>query len=254
MGTEASLKQLAIQDVRHFYKRYFVPANAVIVIVGALSSDQAHQLSEHLFENRSAGQPAPAIPTAMPLTHALQKHRPYPASQTTLFMGQLGITHHDPHYFPLIVGNYILGGGSLVSRLAEALREKRGLTYHVSSELMPMPGRGPFLISLATQHQQAKVAEQLAQQLLTTFIKTGPSEQELAAAKRYLIGSFPLSLASNTDIASLLLRIAFYKLPLDFLDHYAHHIQTVTASDIQHAFQQLITPERLLIVSVGPDA
>ncbi len=175
----------------------------------------------------------------------------FPSSQTVLRLGQLGITHHDHHYFPLIVGNYILGGGSLVSKLSHELREKRGLTYGVYSQFFPRPGKGPFLISFSTKNSQSKTAIEVTRTTLSTFIKTGPSAHELLAAKQYLTGSYPLSLASNSSIADMLLKIAFYHLPSDYLQTYVEHINAVSTEDIKQAFQQLIVPNKLLQVSVG---
>ena len=150
-----------------------------------------------------------------------------------------------------MVGNYILGGGALVSRLAHELRENRGLTYGVYSQFSPMPGKGPFLISLSTKNSQTKTAIDVTRETLTSFIKTGPNEQELKAAKQYLTGSFPLSLASNRSIADMLLKIAFYHLPDDYLQTYIDHINAVTIESIKIAFQQLIISNKLLQVTVG---
>ena len=89
-------------------------------------------------------------------------------------MGQIGIDHQNPDYFPLMVGNYILGGGSLVSRLAVEVREKRGLTYGVDSQFAPMPGNGPFLISLSTKNNQATNALKITEDTLNSFINEWP--------------------------------------------------------------------------------
>jgi zinc protease len=150
-----------------------------------------------------------------------------------------------------MVGNYTLGGGLLVSRLAIEIREKRGLTYGVYSEFVPMPGLGPFLITLSTQNNQATQALKMTEETLASFLKTGPTEQELAAAKQYLTGSFPLSLASNESIANMLLKMEFYHLPANYLDTYIEHVNQVTRDQIIQAFQQLIHPDKMLQVSVG---
>lgn len=250
-GTKEKVQALNLQQVREFYKKYLVASNAVIVIVGAIDETQARQLADQLIGSRPKGQPAASIPQAPQLTSGEQIIINFPSSQTVLRLGQIGITHHSPAYFPLLVGNYILGGGSLVSRLSLEVREKRGLTYGVSSQFIPMPGEGPFLISLSTQNKQAETALKLTEETLAQFIAEGPQEPELTAAKQYLTGSFPLSLASNSNIANMLLRIAFYHLPDDYLDSYTASINAVTTSEIKQAFQALIHPERLLVISVG---
>jgi len=114
-----------------------------------------------------------------------------------------------------------------------------------------MPGEGPFLISLATKNTQANNALQITQDTLNLFIKKGPDDQELEAAKQYLTGSFPMSLASNRSIASLLLRMGFYHLPDNYLDTYVERINSVTNDEIRQAFKAQVNPTRLLLVKVG---
>ncbi|KTD17511.1 M16 family metallopeptidase [Legionella jordanis] len=251
IGLEDTVKSLELTDVRHFYKQYFVAANAVIVMVGAIDVEKAHQLAEQLTQPLARGQAAPAIPKAPQLKAADKITVDFPSSQTILRLGQVGIDHHSPDYFPLTVGNYILGGGALVSRLANEVREKRGLTYGVVSQFMPMPGYGPFLISLSTVNQQAPTALKITEDTLKQFIADGPNEAELMAAKKYLTGSFPLSLSSNSSIASMLLRIAFYNLPDDYLTTYVERINAVSTAEIKAAFQKQINSTKMLLVSVG---
>lgn len=251
MGTEETVNTIQVHHVREFYKRYFVGANAVIVLVGAIDEKKAHELAEQLVKNLPKGEAAPGIPTALQLKASEKVNINFPSSQTILRLGQIGIDHHDPDYFPLTVGNYILGGGALVSRLANEVREKRGLTYGVVSQFMPMPGDGPFLISLATQNKQAATALKVTEDTMTKFIAEGPNEIELTAAKQYLTGSFPLSLASNSSIAGMLLRIAFFHLPDDYLDTYVAKINAVNATQIKQAFQKQVDVNKMLLVSVG---
>ena len=251
MGTRESVTQLTVEDVRGFYHDYFVAHNAIIVLVGAINKATAEQLAERVIHDLPEGQAAAEIPAAPPLSEEMDIEVKFPSSQTVLRLGQLGITHHDNHYFPLMVGNYILGGGALVSRLSNELREKRGLTYGVYSQFLPMPGKGPFLISLSTKNKQTKTAIEVTRESIVSFIKAGPDEHELLAAKQYLTGSFPLSLASNRSIADILLKIAFYHLPEDYLQTYVSRINAVTADEIRSAFQALIKPNKLLQVTVG---
>ena len=251
-GTFSTVQELTRKQSVDFYKKYYTANNAILVLVGAIDSSEAHQLADKLTANLPQGAPLQPLDKAQPLKTAEAINIAFPSSQTIIRLGQVGIDHQDLNYFPLLVGNYILGGSNLTSELAEELREKRGLTYGIHSEIVPMSGKGPFLINFSTQHTQTKQAIQLAEQTLRLFIKNGPSEEELKAAKRYLIGSYPLSLASNRSIAALLSRILFYHLPSDYLDTYVAKINAVTITDIKKAFQQLIQPNKLLFITVGP--
>jgi zinc protease len=250
-GTKKTLNAIKRSQLIEFYRRYYVGKNATLVLVGSINSQTAHELAEELTHKLPKGAPAKSVTHAEQLTKPIQMNTRFPSSQTMIRLGQIGIDHHNPRYFPLMVGNYILGGGSLVSRLATEIREKRGLTYGVDSEFAPMPGEGPFLISFSTRNEQAKNALGITQQVLQNYLKDGPSDQELEAAKQFLTGSFPLSLASNRSIANLLLRMEFYHLPDNYLDTYITHVNTVTKNDIKEAFNQQIDPNKLLLVTVG---
>lgn len=251
IGDEAHINAITRDQLIAFYHRYFVAKNAVLVLVGAIDSKTAHQIADKLVSTLPEGHEAPALPKALPLKANQSIHVPFSSSQTMLRIGQLGIDHHNPYYFPLIVGNNILGGASLVSKFAVELREKRGLTYGVYSQFIPMPGIGPFVISLSTRNAQAAAATALTKKIFDTFITEGPDEASLKANQQFLTGSFPLSLASNRSIADILVKIAFYHLPENFLETYVERINAVTTADVKTAFQSQFTSHTLLEVSVG---
>lgn len=250
-GTQEKVEALTLEQIKQFYRSYYVANNAIIVMVGAIDSKQAHILAEKITNNLAPGQAAAAIPKAQPLTKAEEIHIPFSSSQTSIRLGQLGINHQVKNYFPLIVGNYILGGGALVSRLSLEVRGKRGLTYGVSSQFVPMSGEGPFIINLSTKNNQAQEALNLTKKILREFVNQGPTAEELVAAKRFLAGSFPLSLSSNRNIANLLLKMAFFHLADDYLDNYVASIQAVTVEEIKAAFQKQLDLDKLLTVTVG---
>jgi len=251
-GDQQSVSQITIEQINDFYHQYFVSHNALIVLVGAIDKPTAVQIAERLFKELPTGKAAPTVPMPTMLNEAVDIEVNFPSSQTAIRLGQLGMTHHDQHFFPLQVGNYILGGGSMVSQLAKELREKKGLTYGVYSQFSPMLARGPFLISLSTKNNQANLAGQLTRETMAKFIENGPSEAELQAAKHYLTGNFPISLSSNRQIAEVLLRMTFYHLPNDFLKTYVERINAVSTAEVKAAFKADINPKKLLQVTVGP--
>lgn len=250
-GQLETVKAIHLNEVRDFYHHYFVAQNATLVLVGAINLSTAKQIAEQVTQHLHFGQPAPAIALATPLSEAIDIIVPFSTSQTVAILGQLGITHQDPDYFPLQIGNYILGGNPMGSRLQQALREQRGLTYGVSSQFISMPGRGTFSIRFSTKNSQAPLALQVTRDTLQALLLKGPTEQELNAAKHYLTGSFPLTLASNRNLVELLIKMAFYHLPPDFLDTYISQINAVTINDVKQALQRHIKPDLLLQVTVG---
>ena len=251
IGNKEHVEKIQPQQIHDFYDQYYVGNNAYLVLVGAISHQKAHKLAEQITNKRPQGTKSPAVEQIKPFADKKQIDIPFHSSQTVIMLGQLGIDHHSKDYFPLYVGNYILGGGSLVSDLAIELREKRGLTYGVHSQFLPMPGIGPFIINFATKNEQAAEALTVTYSTLNEFITQGPRNQALDSAKRYLNGSFQLSLASNRNIADAIVRMSVFNLPEDYLDTYLENINNTSTNQIKSAFQKHINPNGLLQVSVG---
>ncbi len=163
------------------------------------------------------------------------------------------LARHDPDYFPLIVGNYVLGGGGFVSRLMQQVREQRGLSYGVSSYFNPMAQAGPFQIGLQTKQEQAEQALQVVRDTVAGYLRDGPTETELQAAKDNLIGGFSLRIDSNRKILGNIAAIGFYDLPLDYLDTWTAQVAKVTTAQIKAAFNRKIQLDKLSTVIVGAD-
>ena len=157
----------------------------------------------------------------------------------------------DEDFFPLYVGNYILGGGGFVSRLTEEVREKKGYVYSVYSYFMPMQEKGPFQIGLQTKKEQIDEAFKLVRKVVKDFIDNGPTENELAAAKSNMIGGFPLRLDSNKKIMNYISMMAFYNYPLDYLETFSDKVNSVTTEQIKDAFQRRVILEEFTTVIVG---
>jgi zinc protease len=175
----------------------------------------------------------------------------FPSSQTHIYLGQSGVARHDPDYFPLYVGNHVLGGSSLVSILGEEVRNKRGLSYSVYSYFSPMRAKGPFLMVAQTKNAQASEALDVMRETLQQFIDNGPSEAQLEASKRNIIGGFPLKIADNGKIVEYISMIGFYGLPLNWLDTLTDKVAAVTALQVRDAFKRRIDPANSIAVVVG---
>jgi zinc protease len=250
-GDESSLKAITRDDLQTQYRSYFVGANAWLVIVGDASLRQARKIAERVIGHLPTGQAAVPIPLVSALDAPRQKQVAFPATQTHIILGQPGMRRGDPDYFPLYVGNYILGGGGLVSRLSMEVREKRGLSYSVYSYFLPLRMAGPLVIGLQTKNAQRDQALKLVRQVISDFVAKGPTEEELNAAKKHITGGFPLRLDSNGKIAENLAVIAFYGLPLTYLDDFIPRIEAVTAEQIRNAFRQRVHPDQMVTVIVG---
>ncbi|HVV69681.1 MAG TPA: pitrilysin family protein [Gammaproteobacteria bacterium] len=251
LGSEESVQTLTRADVQQFYQQYYVAKNAVIVMVGDLSTDKAREIANQVTQGLPPGQPANPLLPAKQVTIAQQKAIDFPAQQTTVLLGQVGITPQDPDYFPLTVGNFVLGSDPLVSELSKQIRSQHGWAYTVTSVFSPLQAGGPFAVFLQTRNAEAQNAINLARQIVDQFIQQGPTEQQLADAKKNIIGSFPLSLDSNSDILDQLSYMVFYHLPLDYLDTYRAKVDAVTVNQVREAYQKHLQPNNMVTVTVG---
>ncbi|QIK36915.1 insulinase family protein [Caldichromatium japonicum] len=250
-GTPQGVHSIRQEDLAAFHRRYYVAANAVLALVGDLDRPGAEWLAERLVGGLPRGERAAPVPEVQALNQAWFERIAFPSAQTTVLAGQPGMRRGDPDYFPLYVGNHILGGSSLVSILMDEIREKRGLSYSTYSRFVPLAQPGPFLLSLQTRNDQAEQARDLLLATLRRFIERGPTEEELIAAKKNITGGFPLKIASNADRVQYLAMIGFYDLPLDYLARFCERIEAVTADQIRDAFRRRIHPDRLAVVMVG---
>lgn len=250
-GTDASVEAIDTSALKAFFDRYYVAENAVLVIVGDIDEKAAKRLANKVTAKLPAGEKAPSLPAVDALESSQMKTIAHPSTQTHLMVGQPGMTRHDPDYFPLYVGNHILGGSGLVSIINDEIREKRGLSYSAYSAFVPMRAKGPFMMNLQTRNQQADEALSVLEKTLSAFIENGPTKEQLADAKKNITGGFALRVDSNQEIADYLAMIGFYQLPLDYLETFRDKANAVTVDEIQEAFQRRINPDKLLTVRVG---
>jgi len=249
-ATPESVAGLARADLLDFYRKHYTAQRAVVTLVGDLTRAQAEEIAQQITAGLPAG--AGVAPLQAPQLPAASERRiAHPAAQAHVLIGLPAVKRGDPDFFPLLVGNYTLGGGGFVSRLMKEVREKRGLAYSVYSYFMPLGQIGPYQIGLQTKKAQAGDALKVAREVLAGFLASGPSEAELQAAKQNLIGSFPLRIDSNRKILDNVSVIGFYGLPLDYLDRYAENVEKVTAAQIRAAFARHVTPENIVTVVVA---
>jgi zinc protease len=251
-GTLESVAALTPDALQAFHQRYYVARNAVVAIVGAVSREQAEAIAQRVTAGLAGGEPPPPLPPVPELADDVTERLAFPSTQTHVYTGQPGMTRDDPDYFALYVGNHILGGSGLVSLLMEEVREKRGLTYGVSSYFLPMAQRGPFLMGLSTKNDQAEQAREVLMSTVRRFREEGPTQEELDAAVKNITGGFPLRIASNAKVVQYLAMIGFYGLPLDYLDRFNERVAAVTVDAIRDAFQRRLHPDRFATVIVGP--
>ncbi len=254
-ATAESVAGIARADLESFWRTHYLVQRAVVSIIGAVTRQEAEVIANKLTE---ALPQAPAVYAAPVLKAVTLPQRqairlPHPAAQSHIFIGMPSVQRNDPDFFPLLVGNYVLGGGGFVSRLMQEVREKRGYAYGVRSTIAPRLLPGPFEIGLQTKRSQSGDAIKLVETLLRDFLRDGPTAKELRAAKQNLIDGQALRLDSNAKILGFLSLIGFYELPLNYLDEYPRRIEAVTARQVRDAFARHVQPEHLVTVVVASD-
>ena len=252
MGTAESVATLAREDAVAFHRAHYRPDAAVVAVVGAVSVDEVRREVTARF----GSWPAPAAPRTAPTPAA-----PAPAqaraleralTQATVFLGGPAVTPAHPDYFPLLVANYILGGGS-TSRLYTRVREDNGLAYDVTSTLAPSRYGPAVTVTVQTRNEAVEETVRLLRAEMTRLGRAPVRPAELALAKSYLIGSFPLRLDTSAKVARFILSLEEYGLGLGYPDVYGAGVSRVTAADVQRVAARYLDPAGFSVVTVrGP--
>lgn len=248
--TVPSVESITRDDLVAFHAAHYVANRAVVAMIGDITRAEADAIALQLTSRLPQGAPLPTLPK-IEVVAASEERIPHPATQAHIMLGLPAVVRGEPDYFPLLVGNYTLGGGGFVSRLTHEVREKRGLSYSVYSYFNPMAQPGPFQAGLQTQKEQTDEALKVVRDTIAAFLRDGPTTQELKAAKDNLVGGFALRIDNNRKILDNIAAIGFYNLPLDYLDTWTAKIEKVTIADVKAAFQRKLALERMSTVIVG---
>ena len=251
--TAESIRKVNLDDIRAFHRSHYGKDNAIVAIVGDINRKQADRLVKNVLnglpEHSSAAKNVPPVQQQP----AQRRDIPFAGEQAQVLLGMPLIKRHDPDYYALVAGNYILGGGGFDSRLMKVLRDRHGYTYGVHSTLEPATEAGMFTIGYSTQKKNTKDSLVQAQAVIKQFIEEGPTEEELAQAKANIIGSFPLRFDSNAKLVKYLSIIGYHNLPNDYLEAYPKAIGKLTVEQVKDAWQRRVKPEDLHIVVVGAE-
>lgn len=248
--TVASIESISRDDLIAFHAGHYVANHAVVSLMGDVSRTDADLIAQQLTRRLPQGAALAAL-AATPAPRASEEWIAHPASQSHVLVGAPALQRGDPDFFALTVGNYVLGGGGFVSRLTREVREKRGLAYSVYSYFNPLAQPGPFQIGLQTQKAETANALKVVRDTLADYLRNGPTDAELKAAKDNLVGGFSLRIDSNRKILDNLAVIGFYGLPLNYLDTWTANVERVTAADIRAAFGRKLAADQLATVVVG---
>ncbi len=253
-GTRESVGRLTRDDVVQFHRQQVRPDTTIIAVVGAVTVDEARREISNRFGGwarpttpppADPGVPTPAAPQAEEVKREL--------TQATIMLGRQAIRQSDPDYFPLAVASYVLGGGS-ASRLYTRVREEGGLAYSVASWVAPAKYGASFSLSAQTRVAEVSRVTNILREELARMGREPVAERELALAKAYLIGSFPLRLDTSAKVADFLVSVEELGLGLDYADRYRARVGAVTAADIQRVAARFFAADAFnrVVVGAGP--
>jgi zinc protease len=251
-----SVGAINVSDLMQFHKQFYRSDRMIVSIVGDVDSSQAADIVQTLLKKISQSGPAiAALPELQrsPVEPLAQREKriPFDSQQAHIAMGMTAVARNNPDFFPLLVGNYVLGGGGFVSRLMSEVREKRGLAYSVFSYFAPGKDVGIFQAGLQTKSSQGDQALEVMSDTMGKFIADGPTPSELDAAKANLINGYPLRIDNNRKLLDNVSLIAWNNLPLDTMETWTKQVEAVTLEQVKDAFQKYLAMDRMKIVILG---
>ena len=254
-GDEETIRAITRDDLIEHHRNYYGPDATVIVLVGDVTPDSVRAMAERVFGSW-AKRPR-AIPFEVPAAPALTRARRLVVtrpgkSQADVVYAIPGVARTAPDYDAVMMMNYVLGGGSLSSRLMDQIRDRQGLVYGVYSGLMAGIGAGPLQIRAGTNPANAARCADAILEEVRRLHDEGPTDAEMEEAKGYLTGVFPVRLETNAGVAGQLLSSEIYGLGLDYIERYPSLIRSVTTAQAREAARRHLDPERYVLVFAGP--
>ena len=253
IGWEKSVRALTRDDVARFHARHVRPDNAMLAVVGDVEPRAVLAALEKAFADWRAGGEKPGDayqPVPQPRGRSVLIVNKPEVTQTQIRLACMGVPRNHPDYYPITVANTILGAG-FTSRLVNEIRVVQGLTYSISSRFGMFRNAGTFRVSTFTKNESIRKTIDETLKVVKALLEGGPSEEELAKAKRYLTGQFPLGLQAPDALAAQLLDIEFYGLDPKYVETFNDRINAVTMTDCRRALKSYFCADdlRILVVS-----
>jgi zinc protease len=250
-GTAETVNSIMPDDLRTLVRNRFAKDVLIVGIVGDITPAELKPLLDLTF----GGLPDHAAPDSVPDMTAQTRNEvevaAMPIPQSVVVFGQPALKRNDPDWYAALLDLNILSSGGLASRVTREVREKRGLAYSVSASLDPLEHTGVILGQAGSQNANIAKAIDVIRATWQRMHDEGPTAKELADAKTYVTGSFPLGLDSTSRIASILVSVQFDHLGIDYLSRRDQIINSVTLADAKRVAKRLLTPDNLLFTVVG---
>jgi zinc protease len=249
-GTLDSVAAISADDLRGYVKNVFARDTLKVGIVGNIDTATAAALVDKVFASLPAHATLRDVPFAQPKGLGRVVHVELDVPQSVVMLGGAGIPRNDPDFMAAFLVNHILGGAAMSSRLYREVREKRGLAYSIFSTLVPLDSTALFMASTATRTEAAGQTLDLVLQEIRRIAEQGPTAEELAKAKSFQTGSFPLRFDTSTKIAGQLVLMQVEDLAIDYIDKRNDLVEAVTLADVKRVAKRLLEGG-MLVAMVG---
>lgn len=252
-GTLDSLAALTAGDLRALHGRTFGREGLHVAVVGAIDAETLKAELDRVFGGLPAAQSLEPVAKAQ-LKLDQRVDYAYALPQASLQLVYPGVEREDPAFFAAFLMNHVLGGGTFSSRLFDEVREKRGLAYGVGSSLQTGDYADMLMIGTSTRADRAQETLGVIRDVVRGVAENGVTEDELARAKTYLVGAYPINnLDSSTAVARTLLELQRDGRGIDYIERRAALIEAVTLDEVKAAAARLLTVEPAVLV-IGPRA
>jgi zinc protease len=250
-GTLETVARLTRDDLLSAKANTITLDRVYVGAVGDITPEELGLLLDGLLSGLPAeGKPLPEIAQyGLPLGG--ETIVPFETPQSVALFAHEGIARDDPDFFPAYVLNQVLGGGGFSSILMEEVREKRGLTYGVSSFLAPRDQGALIMGQVASGNDRIAEAISVVRDVWAEVAENGVSEQQLADAKTFLTGAYPLRFDGNGPIAGIMVGMQAQGLPIDYIATRNDKVDAVTMADIKRVAERILRPDDLHFVVVG---
>ncbi|MBB6353159.1 M16 family metallopeptidase [Aminobacter aganoensis] len=250
-GTETSLATITADDLRAFHKANFTRQNIHVAVVGAIDAETLKKRLDQVFGGLPEKADLRVVERVEPKLRQTM-HMEYPLPQTSLQLIYPGVPREAPDFLAAALMEHILGGGTFSSRLFDEVREKRGLAYSVSSALINQEHASSLIIGTATRSDRAAETLGVIREVIRKMAEEGPTEAELDAAKKYMLGAYAINnLDSSGAIASTLVDLQTDELGIDYMQRRVELINAVTLEQVKAAARKLLTVEPAVMI-LGP--
>jgi zinc protease len=254
-ATPETVSALTLDDIRQYYAKTMRPDLTTIAVIGDITPEEARSAIEKSFGDWKAAGPKPEVDLPrVPANKASAQNVPDPNElQDSVNLSEtIPITRFDNDYYPLQLGNHVLGGGFYATRLYHDLRQVTGYVYSVDVVLNAQKTRTIFTVDYACDPQNVSKARQLIQRDLIAMQKEKVTPAELQLAKALVLRQLPLAESSEDGVANALVRRAQIGLPLNEADRAAKRFNELTADDVRAAFAKWIRPDDFVQIVRGP--